>query len=203
MANREKSHSPVFVHRNSYLERIMESHILLVQRSHRSGLAGSVGKFSYSQPALSFYVLHLSLVHISFPTFVWNRDTQFCVCVWGRLALSLLLPILLFSLRKTGLELTSMPIFLYFIYGTPATEWCAKQCHVCTRDLNLRTPGCWSGTCALDCCTTGPAREKHNLIAFYLPYKIYIFYCQILKRVEKNLKLIFFFILLFAQCFYT
>ena len=27
-----------------------------------------------------------------------------------------------------------MPIFLYFICGTPATAWCAKRCHVRTQD---------------------------------------------------------------------
>ena len=39
-------------------------------------------------------------------------------------------------LRKPGPELISMPVFLYFIYETPATAWLAKQCHVCTRDPN-------------------------------------------------------------------
>ena len=46
----------------------------------------------------------------------------------GRLALSQLVPILLFLLRKTGSELMSMPIFLYFIRGTPATAWLDKRC---------------------------------------------------------------------------
>ena len=55
---------------------------------------------------------------------------------WGKSALSCLLPILLFFflLRKTGRELTSMLIFLYFICGTPTTAWPAKLCHVRTRD---------------------------------------------------------------------
>uniref|UniRef100_A0A5F5PXU5 Nicotinamide riboside kinase 1 n=1 Tax=Equus caballus TaxID=9796 RepID=A0A5F5PXU5_HORSE len=35
-----------------------------------------------------------------------------------------------------------MPIFLYFICGIPVTAWLAKQCHVCTRDPNRRTPAC-------------------------------------------------------------
>ena len=35
-----------------------------------------------------------------------------------------------------------MPIFLYFIRGTPTTAWLfAKRCHVCTRDPNWQTPG--------------------------------------------------------------
>ena len=42
--------------------------------------------------------------------------------------------------RKTGPELTSVPIFLYFICGMPTTAWLAKRCHVCTWDLNRRTP---------------------------------------------------------------
>ena len=29
-----------------------------------------------------------------------------------------------------------MPIFLYFIRGTPTTAWRAKRCHVLTRDPN-------------------------------------------------------------------
>ncbi|XP_070109978.1 carnitine O-palmitoyltransferase 1, muscle isoform isoform X5 [Equus przewalskii] len=47
-----------------------------------------------------------------------------------------LLPILLFLLRKAGPELTSVPIFLYFICGTPTTAWLAKRCHVRTQDPN-------------------------------------------------------------------
>ena len=46
-------------------------------------------------------------------------------------------------LRKTGPELTSMPIFLCFICRTPTTARLAKQCHVHTRDpnrWNLRLP---------------------------------------------------------------
>ena len=33
-----------------------------------------------------------------------------------------------FFLRKIGPELTSMPIFLHFICGTPATAWLDKRC---------------------------------------------------------------------------
>ena len=82
--------------------------------------------------------------------------------------------IILFSfLRKISPELTTAspplsaeeawpwaniaPIFLYFIRGTPTTAWRAKRCHVRTRDPNRRTLGRWSGTCALNCCATGPA----------------------------------------------
>ena len=46
-------------------------------------------------------------------------------------------------LRKTGSELTSLPIFLCFICGTTTTAWLAKRCHVHTRDPNQRTPGHW------------------------------------------------------------
>ncbi|XP_070421534.1 membrane-anchored junction protein isoform X2 [Equus przewalskii] len=70
-----------------------------------------------------------------------------------------LLPILLFLLRKTGPELTSVPIFLYFICGTPATAWLAKRCHVRTQDPNQRTPGRRRRTCELNHCATGPALE--------------------------------------------
>uniref|UniRef100_A0A9L0JRQ5 Uncharacterized protein n=1 Tax=Equus asinus TaxID=9793 RepID=A0A9L0JRQ5_EQUAS len=47
----------------------------------------------------------------------------------------------LFLQRKTGPELTSMPIFLYCICGTPTTAWLAKRCHDRTWDPNRRTPG--------------------------------------------------------------
>ena len=62
-----------------------------------------------------------------------------------------------FFLRKISPELTSMPIFFYFIYGMPTTAWLDERCRVCTRDPNWRTPGRRSRTCALNCCATGPA----------------------------------------------
>ena len=42
----------------------------------------------------------------------------------------------IYFLRKPGPELTSVPIFLYFIHGTPTTAWHAKQCHA--------APGIWT-----------------------------------------------------------
>ena len=39
-------------------------------------------------------------------------------------------------------ELTSVPIFLYFVRGMPTTAWLiAKRCHVRTQDPNQRTQG--------------------------------------------------------------
>ena len=46
--------------------------------------------------------------------------------------------ILFFFLRKTGPELTSMPIFLYIICGMPITAWLDEQCHVRTWIRNGR-----------------------------------------------------------------
>ena len=49
----------------------------------------------------------------------------------------------LFFLRKTGPELTSMLIFLYFICGMPATGWLAKWCvdpHLRSEPANPRLP---------------------------------------------------------------
>ena len=63
----------------------------------------------------------------------------------------------IFFLRKTSPELTSMPIFLYFICAMPTTAWLAKQYHVCTQDPNQQTPARRSGTCELNRCTTRPA----------------------------------------------
>ena len=62
-----------------------------------------------------------------------------------------------FFSRKISPELTSVPIFLYFICGMPTTAWPDKWCHVCTQDLNQKTSGCQSGTCPLNSCATGPA----------------------------------------------
>ena len=46
-----------------------------------------------------------------------------------------------FFLRKISPELTSVPIFLSFICGTPTTAWRVKKCHVRTQDLELVNPG--------------------------------------------------------------
>ena len=50
-------------------------------------------------------------------------------------------PEFFFSVRKIDPELTSMPILLYFMWDA-ATAWLDGQGWVCTRDPNLRTPGC-------------------------------------------------------------
>ena len=57
-----------------------------------------------------------------------------------------------------------MPIFLYFICGTPTTAWRARQFHVHTRDPTWQTLGHRSGTCALNHCTTGPAPITHTFM---------------------------------------
>ena len=62
-------------------------------------------------------------------------------------------------LRKTGPELTSMPIFLSFICGTPTTAGLDKQCHVLTRNPKRWTLGRRSRTCELNRYTTRPAPE--------------------------------------------
>ena len=89
-----------------------------------------------------------------------------------------------FSLRKISPELTSAanpPLFaeedwlranirahlpLLYMWDVYQSMAFAKQCHVRTQDLNQRTPGCQSGTCKLNCCTTGPAPV---LLTFKLP----------------------------------
>ena len=65
-------------------------------------------------------------------------------------------------LRKTGSELTSVPIFLYFIPGTPTTAWLDKRCHVRTQDLNQQTLGRQSRTCAPLCHQAGPCLISFN-----------------------------------------
>ena len=53
---------------------------------------------------------------------------------------------------------------------TPTTAWLAKRCHVCTWDPNRQTPGCQSGTCALNCCATGlaPVELLNNKFTCFL-----------------------------------
>ena len=46
----------------------------------------------------------------------------------------------------------------------PTTAWLAKWCRVRSRDPNQQTPGHRSGTCALNCCTAGPAPAPALLI---------------------------------------
>ena len=71
-----------------------------------------------------------------------------------------------FLVRKTGPELTSVPIFLYFIRGMPATARLDEQCVGPHLDLNQRTLGCQSGACELNHCATGPA--THFAVLFHL-----------------------------------
>ena len=61
-----------------------------------------------------------------------------------------------------------MPIFLYFICGTPTTAWLAMRCHVHTQDPNWRTPGRRSGTCTLNCCATRLAPVDDIFKVFYI-----------------------------------
>ena len=56
--------------------------------------------------------------------------------------LEVLSHLFLFFLRKFSPELTSVPIFLYFTCGTPATAWLAKWCiglHLGSELVNLGT----------------------------------------------------------------
>ena len=59
--------------------------------------------------------------------------------------------------EETGPELTSVPIFLYFICGMSATARLDKRCHVRTWDPNRWTPGRQSRTCTLNRCAKGLA----------------------------------------------
>ena len=58
--------------------------------------------------------------------------------------------------RKVVAELTSMPIFLCFMWDA-ATAWLDEQCSVCTQGLNLQTLGRWSRARQLNHYATGPA----------------------------------------------
>ena len=61
---------------------------------------------------------------------------------------------------KSGPELTSMPILLYFICGTPATVWLDNRCVGPHPGSEPRTLGHRSGTCKLNHCATGLAQDS-------------------------------------------
>ena len=86
--------------------------------------------------------INFSLVPI-FPCTINRNSCAFFLCF--------------FLLRKTGPELTSVPIFFYFICGMPTAAWLAKRCHVPTWDANRRTWGHRSEMCEFNCCATRPA----------------------------------------------
>ena len=63
-----------------------------------------------------------------------------------------------FCWRKIVAELTSVPIFLYFVLDT-AKAWCDKQCQVRAQDPNPQTLGHQRGVCKCNHCATRPAPE--------------------------------------------
>ena len=69
---------------------------------------------------------------------------------------------------KISPELTSVPIFLYFICGMPATAWLGKQCIDPHPGSELANHG--SGTCELNCCATRLAPEQ----SFFLPQQLMV-----------------------------
>ena len=71
----------------------------------------------------------------------WAMMKMICVCV---------------CVTETGPELTSVPVFLYFIWDV-TTAWPDKWCPVHARDPNLWTPGCQSRVCELNHYATRPA----------------------------------------------
>ena len=60
--------------------------------------------------------------------------------------------------RKIGPELTSVPVFLYFVCGMLPLHGLMHSVWVRTWDLNVQTLGRRSGTCELNHCTFGQAR---------------------------------------------
>ena len=75
-------------------------------------------------------------------------------------------PLLFFCLTKISPELTSVPIFLYFVCGTPATAW-LEGCEGHTWDLNQWTLGCQSGVHELNHYTTRPAPKNASSCLFF------------------------------------
>ena len=71
-----------------------------------------------------------------------------------------------FCLRKIVAELTSVPIFLYFMWHA-ATAWLDERCEVPARDPNPWAPGHWSGTHKLNHYATRPAPRKQCLTSTY------------------------------------
>ena len=64
-----------------------------------------------------------------------------------------------FFVRKIGPELTSVPIFLYFVWGMPPQHGLMSGVYVHARDPNPRTPGHWRGVHRLNHHTPRPAPQ--------------------------------------------
>ena len=68
-----------------------------------------------------------------------------------------LLATFLFFLEEDCPELTCLPVFLCFVYGTLPQHGLTGGVWVYTWDLNQWPLGCWSGECQLKHYATGPA----------------------------------------------
>ena len=71
-------------------------------------------------------------------------------------------------MRKTDPELTSVPIFLYFVCGMPPHHGLTHRMEVCAWDLNPQTLGHQSRACELNHYATRPA----PILECQLLYKI-------------------------------
>ena len=69
-------------------------------------------------------------------TYLVDRLVETMLTKFSNTKVALLYLLCLFFLRKIGPELTSVPIFLYFICGMSATAWLDKSYLVCVWDLN-------------------------------------------------------------------
>ena len=78
------------------------------------------------------------------------------ICTSTCLFLVLLFFYFLIFVRKIDSKLTSVPIFLYFMWDA-ARAWLDEQRQVCTQDPNLQTLGCQSRARELNHYATGPA----------------------------------------------
>ena len=88
----------------------------------------------------------------------------------------------LFLLRKLGPELTSMPIFLYFICGMPTTTWLDKWRVGPSLGSEPANPRHQSRTCEPNYCTIGLAPQ-------IVPLKLVLINSYVAERVRSYMEM--------------
>ena len=71
-----------------------------------------------------------------------------------------------YLVTKIGPELTTVPIFLYFVSATPPQHGLMSGALVCARDPNPWTPGHSKGVCELNHYATRPVPQQYMFISF-------------------------------------
>ena len=103
--------------------------------------------------------------HSHFKVGVWKFKTSGAALpyfILGRSWTIYFLFFIFYLVRKIGRELTSVPVFFYFVCGTPPQHGLMSGVYVCAWDPNLWFLGCESGARELNHYATGLAQKWDN-----------------------------------------